>query len=54
MNAVYVFDVEGEGKWHVDLTTGSGIIGQGAPANNPDVTVVVNKDIFLKVSIKTL
>ena len=24
MNAIYVFDVEGEGKWHVDLS-GSGI-----------------------------
>eukprot|EP00088_Acartia_fossae_P063019 TRINITY_DN76593_c0_g1_i1.p1 TRINITY_DN76593_c0_g1~~TRINITY_DN76593_c0_g1_i1.p1 ORF type:complete len:159 (+),score=36.63 TRINITY_DN76593_c0_g1_i1:31-507(+) len=49
VNAVYVFDVEGEGKWHVDLTSGSGQIGQGAPANNPDVTVVVNKEIFLKM-----
>ena len=49
MNAVYVFDVEGEGKWHVDLTSGSGEIGEGAPTNKPDVTVVVNKENFLKV-----
>ncbi|XP_023322639.1 hydroxysteroid dehydrogenase-like protein 2, partial [Eurytemora carolleeae] len=49
VNAVYVFDVEGEGKWHVDLTSGSGEIGQGPPTNKPDVTVVVNKENFLKM-----
>ena len=50
---MYVFDVEGEGKWHVDLTSGSGEIGQGPPTNKPDVTVVVNKENFLKVGRKT-
>ena len=49
MNAVYVFDVEGEGKWHVDLTSGKGEIGKGDPTNKPDVTIVVNKETFLKV-----
>lgn len=49
VNAVYVFDVEGEGKWHVDLTSGSGEIGQGDPTNKPDVTVALKKDIFLKM-----
>ena len=49
VNAVYVFDVEGEGKWHVDLTSGKGEIGKGDPTNKPDVTIVVNKETFLKV-----
>ena len=46
---MYVFDVEGEGKWHVDLTSGKGEIGKGDPTNKPDVTIVVNKETFLKV-----
>jgi putative sterol carrier protein len=49
VNAVYIFDVEGEGKWHVDLTSGKGEIGQGDPTNKPDVTIAVNKETFLKM-----
>ena len=49
VNAVYVFDVEGEGKWHVDLTSGKGEIGKGDLTTKPDVTIVVNKETFLKV-----
>jgi hypothetical protein len=49
VNAVYVFDVEGEGKWHIDLTTDNGQIGKGDPINKPDVTVVLTKEIFLKM-----
>ena len=50
VNAIYVFDVEGEGKWYVDMTSGSGSVGEGDPPNKPDVTVVVNKENFLKVT----
>ena len=46
---MYVFDVEGEGRWHVDMTSGSGSVGEGDPPKKPDVTVVVNKENFLKV-----
>jgi hypothetical protein len=49
VNAIYVFDVEGEGKWHVDMTSGSGSVAEGDPPKKPDVTVVVNKENFLKV-----
>jgi hypothetical protein len=49
VNAVYVFDVEEEGRWHVDMTSGSGSVGEGDPPQKPDVTVVVNKENFLKV-----
>ena len=51
MNALYVFDVEGEGKWHIDLTSGTAAVGQGEPPTKPDVTVTVNKENFLKVSL---
>ena len=50
VNAIYVFDVEGEGQWYVDMTSGSGSVGEGDPPNKPDVTVVVNKENFLKVT----
>lgn len=49
INAVYVFDVEGEGKWHVDMTSGDGHVGQGPPPHKPDVTVSVSKENFLKM-----
>ncbi len=49
VNAVYVFDIEEEGRWHVDMTSGSGSVGEGDPPQKPDVTVVVNKENFLKV-----
>jgi len=49
VNALYVFDVEGEGKWHIDLTSGTGAVGQGEPPTKPDVTVTVNKENFLKM-----
>jgi len=51
VNAVYVFDVEEEGRWHVDMTSGSGSVGKGDPPQKPDVTVVVNKENFLKVTV---
>ena len=52
VNAVYVFDIEGEGKWHVDLKNGDGSIGRlesADPAVKPDVTIVLTKEVFLKM-----
>jgi len=49
INAVYVFDIEGEGKWHVDLKNGGGSIGSGDPNAKPDVTIVLQKEVFLKM-----
>jgi hypothetical protein len=31
------------------MTSGSGSVGEGDPPQKPDVTVVVNKENFLKV-----
>lgn len=49
VNAVYVFDIEGEGKWHVDLKNGEGSIGSGEPSARPDVTIVLQKEVFLRM-----
>jgi len=44
-----MFDIEGEGKWHVDLKNGKGDVGCGNPDIKADVTVTLNKEIFLKI-----
>jgi len=49
VDAVYVFDVEDKGKWHVDLKTGSGSVGQGIPQEKADVTITINEKNFLKM-----
>jgi len=49
INAVFVFDITGEGKWFVDLKSGKGDVGVGEPNSKADVTVTLNKDIFLKI-----
>jgi len=49
INAVFLFDITGEGKWFVDLKGGKGMVGEGDPDVKADVTVTLNKDIFLKI-----
>jgi len=49
VNAVFVFNVEGEGKWHVDLKTEEGSVGEGEPPSKADVTVHLSKDTFLQI-----
>jgi len=49
INAVFLFDITGEGKWFVDLKVGKGMVGEGDPDVKADVTVTLNKDIFLKI-----
>jgi len=49
INAVYVFEIEGESKWHLDLKNGEGSIGQGEPSTKPDVTIILTKETFLKI-----
>ena len=49
INAVFVFDIEGEGKWHVDLKNGKGGVGVDDPNIKGDVTVILKKEIFLKI-----
>ena len=49
INAVFLFDIMGEGKWFVDLKSGKGVVGEGDPDVKADVTVTLDKDIFLKI-----
>lgn len=50
IKAIFLFDIEGEGKWHVDLKNGNGAVGQGAPSEGkPDVMVTIKKEIFLQI-----
>merc|ERR1712073_96439 len=49
INAVYVFEIEEEGKWHLDLKNGEGSIGQGDPSSKPDVNIILKKETFLKI-----
>eukprot|EP00092_Neocalanus_flemingeri_P001764 GFUD01001882.1.p1 GENE.GFUD01001882.1~~GFUD01001882.1.p1 ORF type:complete len:569 (-),score=147.19 GFUD01001882.1:147-1853(-) len=49
IKAVFVFDIEGEGRWHVDLKNGKGDVGFADPSIKADVTVTLNKETFLKI-----
>jgi len=49
IDAIYVFDIEGEGRWHLDLKNGEGSIGEGDPVSKADVTIILKKDVFLKI-----
>ena len=46
---MFLFDIMGEGKWFVDLKSGKGVVGEGDPDVKADVTVTLDKDIFLKI-----
>jgi len=54
VKASYVFDVEGEGKFFIDFTSGDGNVGTGEipdkPADyKPDVRIKINKENCLKM-----
>eukprot|EP00095_Tigriopus_kingsejongensis_P006461 maker-scaffold128_size327099-snap-gene-1.9 protein:Tk06461 transcript:maker-scaffold128_size327099-snap-gene-1.9-mRNA-1 annotation:"hydroxysteroid dehydrogenase-like protein 2-like" len=49
VGAIYLFDVENEGKYYVDFKNGEGCVGQGDPADKPDVTINMSVDNFLKI-----
>jgi len=49
INAVFVFDIEGEGRWHVDLKNGKGDVGVDNTDVKGDVTVTMNKEVFLQI-----
>eukprot|EP00096_Caligus_rogercresseyi_P009043 TRINITY_DN2_c0_g1_i1.p1 TRINITY_DN2_c0_g1~~TRINITY_DN2_c0_g1_i1.p1 ORF type:complete len:359 (-),score=80.94 TRINITY_DN2_c0_g1_i1:425-1501(-) len=51
VNAAYVFDVEGEGKYFVDLKNENGVIGKQEISEEsiPDVTISISQENFLKL-----
>lgn len=50
-NAVFQFDVKGadEGQYFLDMKSGTGVVGKGAPPNKTDVTISVSGDDFIKL-----
>ncbi len=50
-NAVFQFDVKGaeEGQYFLDMKSGTGTVGKGAPPNKTDVTISVSGDDFIKL-----
>jgi len=50
VDAIFVFNVEGEGKFHVDLKIGNEVsVGVGEPAGKADVTATLSKEVFLQI-----
>lgn len=54
VNATYVFDVDGEGKFFIDFSTGEGNVGSGEIPDKPDgfkpdVRINMSKDNCLKM-----
>merc|ERR1712176_1636673 len=44
VDAIFVFNIEGEGKFHVDLKIGNEVsVGAGEPAGKADVTATLSK-----------
>jgi putative sterol carrier protein len=51
VDAIFVFNIEGEGQWHVDLkTSAEGSVGPGVSVSGkPDVTTTISKEVFLQI-----
>jgi len=49
VKAIYLFDVDKRGKYYIDFKNGEGMVGEGDPANKPDVTISMNEEVFLKI-----
>jgi putative sterol carrier protein len=48
MNNSYVFDIEGAGKWKVDVQDGSVNVTEGA--EDADVTITTSEETFEKIT----
>ena len=49
VNATYCFDIEGEGKYFVNLKEGDGGVTKGEPSETPDCTITINQTNILKL-----
>jgi putative sterol carrier protein len=50
MNSSYVFDIEGAGKWKVDVQDGAVKVTEGAGADDGDVTITTSEETFEKIT----
>ena len=49
MNATYLFDVDGAGKWMVRVENGQVRVAEGEADADPDTTIQASEDTFMKV-----
>jgi putative sterol carrier protein len=50
MNNSYLFDIEGEGQWFVDVKDSKLTVTEGGGDGNPDVTLTTSSDTFEKIA----
>jgi len=52
-NAVFQFDVKGDGIYYIDLKNGAGGAGRGEAPTKADVTLIASEENFLKFSLES-
>ena len=45
----YLFDIEGEGQWLVDVRDGGLTVTEGNGGGDPDVTITTSSDVFADI-----
>jgi putative sterol carrier protein len=50
MNNSYLFDIEGEGQWFVDVKDSKVTVTEGGGDGSPDVTLTTSSDTFEKIA----
>ena len=50
MTNSYLFDIEGEGQWFVDVRDGKLNVSEGAGGGEPDVTITASGETFEKIA----
>jgi len=49
VGSTFLFDIEGVGKYYLDFKNGAGKVVQAEPDTKPDVTIIMNEQIALKI-----
>ncbi len=42
-----MFVISERGKYYIDFKNGEGMVGEGDPANKPDVTISMNEEVAI-------
>jgi putative sterol carrier protein len=50
VNNSYLFDIEGEGQWLVDVKDGKLTVAEGGGDGNADVTITTSSETFEKIA----
>ena len=49
VGSTFLFDIDGVGKYYLDFKNGAGKVVQSEPDTKPDVTIIMNEQIALKI-----